>query len=72
MVISDMLSRSGPVTDAVNISDVCPDLNDEWCNKMSVSVENISLKFSKFRVQSGKLYKHIPTIFAPIEDGESE
>lgn len=69
IVVPDLLSRSVPVTDEVNVS-ICMSSDDKWYNKMLELVENSPLKYPKFRVESNRLYKYIPTTFASFENDE--
>lgn len=67
-VVPDTLSRALPVVDIeLNFLEVS-DVSDRWYLKMRERILKDPLHFSKWRVESGKLYKYIEPDFPELRD----
>lgn len=60
-VVPDMLSRSVPVLDSVDVCELNAEVTctDVWYSRMLQNVQSSPLKFSNWRISDGKLYKFV-------------
>lgn len=59
-VVPNMLSRSVPVVDSIEVTDdIGVEGNDKWYSNMVFKVQNNPLRYPSWRVTNSKLYKYV-------------
>lgn len=70
MALPDMLSRTVPIIDSVEIAETDNVILDKWYNRMIINIEKFPLKFLNWRFQEGKLYKYVKQDYPTFSSSE--